>query len=119
MKMWTSSKGGGKQQEQKRAHFRRYPCLRWIPERSQITLKSGEEQLKVVKEKKTFSVEEGYTYACRLQWATASHQESGILFHPHPPLAPRGGMKNIIELTRWAGLDFPGLSLSAVPLPPS
>lgn len=45
-----------------------------------------------------------------------SHQGSGILCHPHPPLAPSGRMKNIIELTRWAGLDFPRIKSLSCPL---
>ena len=84
-----------------RIHSSVHHCLRWIPERSLITLKSRE-QFKVLNENKTSSVEEGNTYACQIQWALATYSPNGWNLIPLPPAIAR--IKSIIEINHWASL---------------
>lgn len=80
-------------------------CLRWIPERSLIALKSRE-QFKVLNENKTSSVEEGNTYACQMQWALATYSPNGWDLIPLPPTnSPSvARIKSMIQINRWASL---------------
>lgn len=67
-----------------RIHSSVHYCLRRIPERSLITLRSRE-QFKVLNENKTSSVEEGNTYAYQMQWALDTYSPNGWDLIPLPP----------------------------------